>query len=362
MLRQMPIYLDKKANQLFIQFDYKGQTYKRRLPKGTPKADAKKFEARWRNDLLNESFGFEKKKDILYEDFLADYFLPFAERHYSAEGNKNVIIICRASLPFLKGQMLRKISAADIEAFKKHRQKLLTKHGTKRKPSTIQRELNNISKIFSYAVKQDFLEYNPCSKVDRPPCDNIQDKILPFDKIELFLDNINSAWARDVAVLILNTGLRQNDALGLKKFNADFDNRTLGLIQGKNQRRVEIPMNDTVFNLLSSRWHNGSELFFPSPKTGKQGTMIKTALNAAGARCGLGKIGTRVLRRTFSTNLEELGFPASAIAKLLGHSDLRSVHRYQRGKEILREAVKSLDKEKTFQNPTALPFRRVAND
>jgi hypothetical protein len=31
-------------------------------------------------------------------------------------------------------------------------------------------------------------------------------------------------------------------------------------------------------------------------------------------------------------------------ARLLGHGDLRSVHRYERGKEIMREAVGLLEK------------------
>lgn len=358
----MPIYLDKKANQFFIQFDYKGQTYKRRLPKGISKTDAKNLETKWKNDLTFESFGIEKKREITFEDFLTKYFIPFAIEHYSAEGLKNVRVICNAAMPFLKGMMLRKITAADIEAFKKHRQKLLTKHGTKRKPSTIHRELNNISKIFTYAVKQDFLDYNPCSKVDRPRYENIQDKILPVDKEQLFLDNINSAWARDVAVLILNTGLRQNDALGLRKYNADFDNRIIRLVQGKSKRRVRIPMNEKVFNLLSLRWQNGSDLFFPSPKTGKQGTSIKKALEAAGKKTGLGKVGTRVLRRTFGTRLAEDNFADSTVAKLLGHSDLRSVHRYKREKDILRTAVESLEKPKTFQNPAAIPKLKAVND
>jgi integrase len=68
------------------------------------------------------------------------------------------------------------------------------------------------------------------------------------------------------------------------------------------------------------------------------------------------------LRRTFSTSLEEDGFSASTIAKLLGHSDLRSVHRYERGREILRTAVKSLEKEKSCQNPTQLLKLKAVND
>ncbi|HEY8558901.1 MAG TPA: hypothetical protein VIL74_00755 [Pyrinomonadaceae bacterium] len=53
----------------------------------------------------------------------------------------------------------------------------------------------------------------------------------------------------------------------------------------------------------------------------------------------------RDLRRTFGTRLDELNFNDSKIAKLLGHGDHRSVHRYKRGKSILREAVTVLEKQ-----------------
>lgn len=339
----MSVYTDKKSGRFYIQFDFQGDTKKRRLPESFTKSDAEKLEIKWKHDLIFESFGIEKKSEIVFEQFLIKYFLPFAKSHYSPDGYKNVKVICAELLPFLKGRPLRRISVAEIEQFKTHRQNLPTKHNKVRQPATIHRELNIVSKIFSQAVKHSFLDYNPCSRVERPRYANLQDKILPFDKYQVFLDNFNSDWARDVTILILNTGLRQRDALSLSKFNVDFENRIISLVQGKSKRRVEIPMNETVFRLLESRRGNRSELFFPSPKTGKQGTSIKKAIQAATDKSNLGKIGTRVLRRTFGTRLAEMNFNPSTVAKLLGHSNLQSIHRYERETVILREAVKALD-------------------
>ncbi len=342
----MPVYKDKKTKRLRIKFGFNGQSYTKRLPEGTLRSTAITLEAKWKNDLLLASFGIEQQTTIAYEVFLTDHFLPFAEKHYSADGYKNVIVIVKSSLKFLKGLALHRITPADIDKFKRYREQLPTKHKKKRQPATIHRELNIISKVFSYAVKQDFLDYNPVSKVDRPTYQNIQDKIIPIDKEAEFLDNFNLAWARDITVLILNTGLRQNDALGLKKNHVDFDNRIIRITQGKTKRLVEIPINQTVFELLKNRENRHPSLFFPSPKTGKQGTSIKKALNRAGRKTGLGSIGTRVLRRTFATRLAELNYNPSAIAKLLGHSNLKSVHRYERETDILKDAVNDLDRLK----------------
>lgn len=338
----MAVYTDKKTKRLFIQFDFHGETIKRRLPKGTKKKDAERLETKLKNDLLFESFGIEKRKEITFENFLIEYFLPFAETHYSKEGFKTVVVICKDVLKFLKGLQIRRITASDIEKFKTHRQNLPTKHGKIRQPATIHREMNIISKVFSVAVKNDFIDYNPCSRVELPAYSNFQDKIIPLDKLRSFLDNFYSDWARDVSITILNTGLRQKDVLGLSKFSVDFENKVIRLIQGKTRREVKIPMNSLVFDVLMKRKDNGSELFFPSPKTGRQGTSVKTALAGAAARAKLGRVGTRVLRRSFATWLSELNYSSNVKAKLLGHSDNRSVVRYERETGILKEAVDSL--------------------
>lgn len=80
-----------------------------------------------------------------------------------------------------------------------------------------------------------------------------------------------------------------------------------------------------------------NELIFPSPKTGKQGRSVIKAMISATARAEIGRVTIRGFRRTFGTRLNELNYSSSVTAKLLGHGDGRSVHRYQRRTKILRE-------------------------
>lgn len=160
------------------------------------------------------------------------------------------VIICKLALPFFKGKDLRQIKPAEIEKFKQLRANTKTQHDTIRKPATFLRELSIISKIFSLAIKNDFLEFNPCSRVEKPKFDNIQNRILRVEDEAKFFAAFQSDWAKDICVLVLNTGLRQNDALGLSKFNIDWSSNVIRLIQGKTKRVVEIPMNTTVKNLI----------------------------------------------------------------------------------------------------------------
>ncbi len=342
----MPIYTDKKTKRLFIQFEFDGVSYKKRLPDKMTKRKAEKIETKWKHQLFFEASGIIAAKDIFFEDFLIEYFLPFAEQNHSKVTFEKEVFICKSALPFFRGKKVRQINATDVEKFKNFRANLPTQHETPRKPATVVRELSVISKIFSLAVKNDFLDFNPCSRVEKPKFDNVQNKILTYQDESLFFASFESEWARDICLLVLNTGLRQNDALGLSKFHVDWNSCEIRLIQGKTRRIVEIPMNDTVQELLSKRRHNGSDLFFPSPKTGVQGVSVKKACLGASARAKISQITIRDLRRTFGTRLDELNYNDSTVAKLLGHGDQRSVHRYKRGKNILRDAVNSLENQK----------------
>jgi integrase len=340
------IYTDKKNGRLFVQFDYQGQTYKFRLPDGTTQKQAEKFETKKKSELFFEAHGVSERKETLYEDFLVDIYLPFIESNRCKTTFDQAVIVCRSSLKFLKGRTFRSIRPADIEKFKTYRMNLPTIHDRERSGSTIAKEISHISKVFSMAIRNDLCEYNPCSRVELPQFDNVQDKVLrPEDEERLFAE-FKSDWARDVCKVILNTGLRQNDILGLTKFQVDWQAGDIVLVQGKTRKRVVIPMNETVQKIVREWWDKtpGSNLIFPSPKTGQQGKSIRKAFNAACGRIGIEKLGSRDARRSFGTRLHELKYDDMTVAQLLGHKDLRSVHRYKRGTEVKRAAVQDLEK------------------
>ena len=64
---------------------------------------------------------------------------------------------------------------------------------------------------------------------------------------------------------------------------------------------------------------------------------------AASKRADIGHLTIRDLRRTFVTRLYEMNYSSGVTAKLLGPTDNRSVHRYERVSNILRKAVSNLE-------------------
>ncbi len=336
----MAIYLDK--GRLYVQFSYKLQRYKRYLPKGATRNDAKKLETKMRSDLMFQAHGIISQSEILFEDFVLETFLPYCKNNLSAVNYNNADHICTEALVFLRGKTLRQIKTSDIEAFKNFRINLPTMHKRSRKPATIVRELSVLSKLFSLAQKDDLCDHNPVARIDRPRFDNVQNKVLARLDEPAFLaafDKDQGQMARDICILVLNTGLRQNDALGLSDFQI-FNGDTIRLVQGKTKRIVEIPLNAIAAGIVAK--YAGKGLLFPSPRTGKPMHFIRKAISGACRRAKIGPVTIRDLRRTFATRLAEDGVDVLTIAMLLGHSDLRMVHRYARSVETKRKAVEKL--------------------
>jgi integrase len=169
--------------------------------------------------------------------------------------------------------------------------------------------------------------------------------LLPEDEDKFFaaFDAAQGAMARDICRLVLHTGLRQNDVLGLRKFNIDLTARVLRIVQGKTKRRLEIPLTDTAYDILSARMKMPGVLLFPSPKTGNVTRSVRKAITNACRRAGIPRLSIRDLRRTCATRLDDYGFPTATIAKYLGHSDLRSVLRYTRSTSALKDAANALE-------------------
>src|SRR5262249_28746322 len=156
-------------------------------------------------------------------------------------------------LKYLKGRRLRSIKRADIERIKAGRMKLLTPHGRPRSASTIVKELSVLSGLFSLAIDNDCVEYNPVGRVSKPRIDNLQDKILFETDEAKFLAAFQSDWCRDICELILNTGLSQKDALNLTKFNINLQRESIVFTRSKTTQHVEVPLNAIALKIVQDR-------------------------------------------------------------------------------------------------------------
>jgi integrase len=149
-------------------------------------------------------------------------------------------------------------------------------------------------------------------------------------------------------LLALNTGMRKGEILSLEWSQIDLDNRTIRIDNSKTkQGERRIPMNDTVWNLLSGLEQNRKgEFVFPSPR-GADGRMRdhKKGFWKAIKLAGIDHIRFHDMRHSFASKLVRAGVDLITVQHLLGHSKITMTARYAHSLADAKiEAVKKLEK------------------
>ncbi|MCB1809881.1 MAG: integrase family protein [Candidatus Competibacteraceae bacterium] len=125
--------------------------------------------------------------------------------------------------------------------------------------------------------------------------------------------------ARDYLLLVLLTGLRRSEALGLTWAGIDFDARTLTVMDTKAHRSHTLPLSDFLQELLTRRkdWAVGEYVF--SDRHGRVISNLRYIQARIEQQSGVAFC-IHDLRRTFATVAESLDIPAYALKRLLNHS------------------------------------------
>lgn len=142
---------------------------------------------------------------------------------------------------------------------------------------------------------------------------------------------INTCQGNTKAITItaLNTGMRKGEILSLKWDNVDLKHGFILLDITKNGERREIPINDTLRDVLQgiTRRLDISYVFYDSI-TGKHYKDVKRSFNTALRRAGIRDFHFHDLRHTFASHLIMAGIDITTVKELLGHKTLTMTLRY----------------------------------
>ena len=145
--------------------------------------------------------------------------------------------------------------------------------------------------------------------------------------IELAAEQPTRAMGYHVVRVLLHTGARKNEILGLRRNLADLDNRTVKLAhdKGNGKKGRTILLSDTAVAILRAQpIYSGSEYFFPSRVEGKHYTECDDQKVAAFKRAGVKMVRLHDLRHSFASAAISNGVELYTVGKLLGHRDYKS--------------------------------------
>src|SRR5262249_29275262 len=113
-----------------------------------------------------------------------------------------------------------------------------------------------------------------------------------------------------------------------------------------------VPMNEKAYTELQGiKQKSKNELVFPNEVTGSAFVDIRNGFKAACVEAGIKDFRFHDLRHTFGTRAADAGVPLTAIASVMGHSDIRTTDRYAHatddGRRGAVEAVEKVQGKKT---------------
>lgn len=269
-------------------------------------------------------------------------------------------------------QDLESITAIDIEEFLAY-MKYYEKNGKihTNGEASIKRKLCSVRCLYNFLYKHNIIMVNPAIQVDLPKLHEKQ--IVRFDSKEAceFLDNVESGnkltknqlvsheklKTRDLALLtlLLGTGIRVSECVGLDINDVDFKNGCIRVIRkGGYEDTVYFgdEVKDALLSYISERKtisaETGSEnalfLSYQNKRLSVRSVekLVKKYSNTVTTRK---KITPHKLRSTYGTNLYNATNDIYLVASVLGHKDVNTTRKhyadiYDETKKEARNAVK----------------------
>lgn len=171
-------------------------------------------------------------------------------------------------------------------------------------------------------------------------------KVLSYEEEMTYLSNCSQPL-RDVAVLLLETGMRPEEVYRIKPENIHINEEYLYNPFGKTKAaRRKVPLNERALEVIKRRSNNISGPYlFPSPrKPVKPLVKLNNAHYGALRRSKLSNFRIYDLRHTWATRAAMSGIDLVTLAALLGHSKINMVMRYAHPTEShQRLALKRLE-------------------
>lgn len=342
----MAIY--KRGRVYWYSFWFSGERIQRSTKQGNPRV-ARTLEAACKTALAKGEVGIiEKKPAPTFREFAKDFRKSFetkcAEKPLTVEFYNSKLARLLEFSP-LAGARLDQIDESLIDSYVQHRRKVVS-------PASTNRELATLRKALRLAHEWRVIDRVP--RIRLLPGERSREFVLNREQERLYLEMAPQPL-RDLAMLLLDTGLRVGEAQSLEWSDIHLEacqNAPHGFLQvrhgkGPNAPRA-IPLTARVRAMLEARQKAASSPWVFTKASGdgplsrftvrdQHDAMRKTLRLPADAVI-------HSLRHTMLTRLGESGTDAFSIMKLAGHCSVVVSQKYVHpSTEALGRAIERLD-------------------
>lgn len=347
--------LTKRKDGWYIEFPVVDDGKVLKLARGTPGAKLKRWKTLTSNKTLAKQQEAKIKTELMMGQirsevngqartfrYLASQYLGLADikRQSSYTWKKNTVD--KRFLPVFGGKVLEGITTSQIESYRETRRLDPGLQKTSLKVSSLNRDLALLKHMFSYAVREGWLEKNPVSRIKLEKENNARDRVLEpeeFTRLQVH----SASHLQAVNLMAYQTGMRLGEILHLKWDRVDLKGNVIRLKADDtktNEGRL-VPLTPELTELLRDlykvRYLHEDHVFLVK---GQSVNSIKTAFNGACERANIQGFHFHDFRHTAVTNMRRAGIDHLTIMKITGHKTLEVFKRYNSFLEgDLREAA-----------------------
>lgn len=334
----MSIY--KRGGVYWFEFVYGGHRH-RRSTKVKSLREARQIEAKFKTALAMGDIGIIERKPVPGFKLAMKDFLRWSKEEHRAHPNtyKRYQTSSVALLRHFSDVPLDRVTPDDVERFKTVRAGEFKTVKSKRnrihvksklRPATVNRELACLKALFNFVIKADVIAKNPVKKVKFLAENNQQNRVLSYKEQKAYLDNATPTL-RDIATLILETGMRPEEVYSLQPESVNLVMGNLQVRRGKTPAaRRRIKLTSAATEILRRRM-TGLEtpyIFACETDPSRPIPKINNAHDRAVKASGVAPLRLYDLRHTFATRAAMSGVDLVTLAAMLGHSRIQMVLRY----------------------------------
>jgi integrase/recombinase XerD len=233
---------------------------------------------------------------------------------------------------------LKLIERSDLEAFIEHEQD----RGIK--ITTVKTRLACIVAFLHFLIEQDVIPGVSLKKRIRFKLPETLPRAMNTQDVKKLISIIDHTRDRALILLLLRTGIRIGEALGLRMNDIDLKDRKVHIFQGEknDMGRVVYLSNDAVFCL--KRWFRYRDpekvlVFYGKGDAPMCYSTARTRFLKYLIEAEIDKKGYTLhsLRHTYASELLNAGMRLEVLQQLLGHQDIEMTRRYARLTDRTRE-------------------------
>lgn len=297
--------------------------------------------------------------ELSNEEILEEFIATLEASGASPDTIKSYQSAISDFLEFIGDKPLRQITIRDIIKWKNHR----LRNGFPRSKTMDRKAWQTTLHYYTLFLNR-FFEWLGIKirvpKVKKPPR---QIKILTDEEVARLAAVANDPLDKLIISLLLDTGLRSKELLGIRVKDIDFNNKTINVETTKYGVSRRVIITEKTLELIKA-WITINNLkendkLIPLTYSG-----LYKRIKKLGRKAGipLSKIRPHILRHTFATIALRKGLSLPSLQRILGHADIKTtqVYLHLTIDDIKKEYERTLENRNDIICPKC--FRKIPSD